>query len=115
MGGRVYLLAAALLALGASTAAADAYIIDSHTAMVPAHGEVRLGISAGPEGSVLTSASIGVVDRIMIGISYGMSEVLGRGSLDPYPRPGVQIRRATGSGSTPTSATNASRPASTPC
>lgn len=91
MGGRAAFWAAALLAVGASTAAADAYVIDSHTAMVPAHGEVRLGISAGPEGSVLTSAQVGVVDRIMIGVSYGMSEVLGRGSLEPYPRPGVQL------------------------
>jgi hypothetical protein len=91
MGGREFLRAAVLLVGLASTAAADPYIIDSHTAMVPAHGEVRLGISAGPEGSVLTSASIGIVDRLMVGVSYGMSEVLGRGSLDPNPRPGLQI------------------------
>jgi hypothetical protein len=91
MGGRTYLIAVVVLVCTAGRAAADSYVIDSHTAMVPAHGEVRLGISAGPEGSVLTSASIGVVDRIMVGISYGMSEVLGRGSLEPFPRPGVQI------------------------
>jgi hypothetical protein len=91
MGGRAAFSVAALLALAAGTAAADAYIIDSHTAMVPAHGEVRLGISAGPEGAVLTSAQVGVVDRVMIGVSYGMSEVLGRGELEPYPRPGLQL------------------------
>lgn len=93
MGGRACSLAWVALAIVFATgnAHADAYIIDSHTAMVPEHGELRLSISAGPEGSVLTGASLGLVDRVMVGISYGMGEVLGRGDLVPNPRPGVQV------------------------
>ena len=92
MGGRTFLRAVVVLPLLAGAAAADAFIIASHTAMVPAHGELRLQIAAGPEGSVLTGASLGLVDRVSVGMSYGMAEVLGRGELEPNPRPGFQLQ-----------------------
>jgi hypothetical protein len=91
MGVRASLGVAAACVLAASTAFGDAYIIDSHTAMVPAHGELRLMVGAGPEGMVMTSANLGLVDRVSVGLSYGMGEVLGRGAIEPNPRPGVQL------------------------
>ena len=95
MGGRPYgrgIAAVACLACATGVANADSRIIDSHTAMVPAHGEVRLEIGAGPEGSVLTGASIGLFERLSLGMSYGMAEVLGRGSVIANPRPGIQFQ-----------------------
>lgn len=90
MGGRRGFLAICFLA-AAPAAHADSRIIDSHTAMVPAHGEVRLEIGAGPEGSVLTAANVGLFERLSIGISYGMAEVIGRGDVVANPRPGIQF------------------------
>lgn len=90
MGGRKGVLA--VLIWGAAAGAqADSRIIDVHTAMVPAHGEVRLEIGAGPEGAVLTGANVGLFERLGIGISYGMSEVIGRGDVVANPRPGIQF------------------------
>lgn len=81
-----------LLILGlAISADADSHIIDSPTAMVPAHGEMRLEIGAGPEGSVLTGVRVGLFERISFGLSYGMQEVLGRGDITVNPRPGIQF------------------------
>jgi hypothetical protein len=80
-----------LAVVGCSAAHADTRIIDSHTAMVPIHGEVRLEIGAGPDGAVLTSATIGLFERLSLGMSYGMAEVLGRGTVVANPRPGVQF------------------------
>jgi len=93
MGGRIgrAFVAAGFSMFAAGVALGDSRIIDSHTAMVPAHGEVRLEIGAGPEGSVLTSASVGLFERLSLGLSYGMSEVIGRGSVVANPRPGVQF------------------------
>jgi len=92
MGGRAGSVAS-LIVLGvwATSGQADTRIIDSHTAMVPTHGEVRIEISAGPDGAVLSGASVGLFDRLAIGMSYGMSEVLGRGDVVANPRPGIQF------------------------
>lgn len=92
MGGRTVFRAAVVFLLLAGRTVADTHIIDSHTALVPAHGELALAIAAGPEGSVLTGATLGLIDRVSVGMSYGMSEVLGRGDLQPNPRPGFQIQ-----------------------
>jgi hypothetical protein len=94
MGGRPCrrgIAAAMGFVFAAGVARADSRVIDSHTAMVPAHGELRLEIGAGPEGSVLTSAGIGLFERLSLGLSYGMSEVIGRGTVVANPRPGIQF------------------------
>lgn len=91
MGGRAGGAAAALVLAWAAATAADTYIIDNHSAMVPAHGELRLEIGAGPDGSVLTGANVGLFERLTFGISYGMQEVLGRGDVEANPRPGIQF------------------------
>ena len=90
MGGRRVVWAAWVLG-AAGVAHADSRLIDSHTAMVPAHGEVRLEIGAGPDGAVLTGANVGLFERLSVGISYGMSEVIGRGDVVANPRPGIQF------------------------
>jgi len=90
MGGRAA-LAGAVLLLAATSARADSHVIDSPTAMVPAHGEMRIEIGAGPEGSVLTGVRVGLFERISFGLSYGMLEVLGRGDIEVNPRPGIQF------------------------
>jgi len=93
MGGRrASLWAVAAFALGASTARGETQVIDSPTAQVLGHGQLRLELGAGPEGSVLAGARVGLIERFDFGISYGMQEVLGRGPIDVNPRPGVQLR-----------------------
>jgi len=91
MGGRAARASAILFLLTAMSARADSHIIDSPTAMVPAHGEMRLEIGAGPEGSVLTGVRVGLFERMSFGLSYGMQEVLGRGDIEVNPRPGIQF------------------------
>ncbi len=91
MGGRKRLGVLVALGMVCGRADADTRIIDCHTALVPAHGEVRLEIGAGPDGSVLTGANVGLFERMSIGMSYGMAEVLGRGSVVANPRPGIQF------------------------
>ncbi len=74
-------LAAALSVALAGPIAADTHVIDTHTATVPAHGELRLEIGAGPDGSLLTGIDVGLFERLAFGLSYGMQEVLGRGDV----------------------------------
>lgn len=90
MGGRVSFIAI-VLGVAAATAAADTHVIDSPTAMVPGHGQVRLEVGAGPEGSVLAGVRVGLFERMDFGLSYGMQEVLGRGDVEVNPRPGIQF------------------------
>ena len=93
MGGRRAILGAACAALlGAATAHGDTQVIDSPTAQVLGHGQLRLDLGAGPEGSVLMGARVGLLERLDFGVSYGMQEVLGRGSVAYNPLPGVQVR-----------------------
>ena len=66
MGGRKLLGVLVTLGMVGGRADADTRIIDSHTALVPAHGEVRLEIGAGPDGSVLTGANVGLFERMSI-------------------------------------------------
>ena len=96
MGGRRVLgaLAAAHLASGLVTTAAraDTRIIDTPTAEPLGHGSVRWEVGVGPEGNLLSGIGVGVIDRLQFGISYGMQEILGEGSIDTNPRPGIQAQ-----------------------
>jgi hypothetical protein len=92
MGGRASWWCAVAFAVGAGAAHADTQIIDSPQAALLPHGQVRLEIGAGPDGSVLSSARVGLFERLALGFSYGMQEVLGRGSIEANPRPGLQVQ-----------------------
>lgn len=94
MGPRQRVCAGLALLLGAIAAPravhADTRVIDSPTAEPLGHGFMRWEIGAGPEGAVLTSVLVGVFERAQFGLSYGMQDVLGRGTVDANPRPGIQ-------------------------
>jgi hypothetical protein len=86
----VVLLASAFAWTGA--ARADTRIIDDPTAEPLGRGFLRWEIGAGPEGSVLTSLGVGVLDRLQFGLSYGLQELIGEGDIEFNPRPGVQAQ-----------------------
>jgi hypothetical protein len=95
MGGRRVLGALLALGLWGSSqlpARADTRLIDSPTAEPLGHGFVRWETGLGPEGSLLSSLSVGLVERLHFGLSYGLQDILGRGEIDANPRPGIQAQ-----------------------
>ncbi len=90
------LAAAVCVAFGAAGAAAqmleDLSIVSVPTAGVLPHGGYRLYGSLGPESSILASVAVGFFDRLMLGASFGLQEVIGRGDLSVNDRVGLTMR-----------------------
>lgn len=68
------------------------YYVDQPYAIIPNHGIFDMQLRFGPEGGILGSFSIGIWDRLSLGISYGASNLIGAGDPEFYEQPGVQIR-----------------------
>jgi hypothetical protein len=68
------------------------YIIDSPTAAVLGHGIYRISGRILDDGAVVISTKIGIRDRFMVGVAWGMENMLGRGEIDFNDNTGVSIR-----------------------
>jgi hypothetical protein len=68
------------------------YFVDQPTPWPLQHAQYGFLSRFGPEGSVLGYAMIGIMDRFMLGISYGASNLIGSGSPEFYPRPELQAK-----------------------
>jgi hypothetical protein len=68
------------------------FIIDCPTAATLDRGSFLGEIRAYTAGGLQSGLRVGLSDRFMIGISYGGSNIIGEGSVDWNPNPGVELR-----------------------
>ncbi len=62
------------------------------TAAVLPHGGYLFRGTLGPESSMLAAVKIGFFDRVMVGASFGIQKIIGRGDLSVNDRPGFDAR-----------------------
>jgi len=53
------------------------WLIDSPTAVLPARGSYSLGLRLQPRGGILSTISIGFLERLAVGFSYGGFDIIG--------------------------------------
>lgn len=87
----------AALAILAAPAARAQRLEDPMIASVPSagvlpHGGYFFHGSFGPGSSILAAAAVGFFDRILLGASFGLQEVIGRGDMSVNDRVGLQAR-----------------------
>ena len=70
----------------------DLYIVDSPTAGLLWHGGYLFQGSIGPDNSLLFGVQVGFHDRLMLGMSFGFQEFIGRGDVSVNDKPGFQVR-----------------------
>jgi len=68
------------------------YLVDSPTAGILPHGGYMFYGGVGPSNSLLAGTMIGFYDRLMLGVSFGLQEFVGRGPIDLNEKPGFQVR-----------------------
>ena len=68
------------------------YLVDSPTAGILPHGGFVFYGGVGPSNSLLAGTMIGFYDRLMIGVSFGLQEFVGRGDIEFNNRLGFQMR-----------------------
>lgn len=68
------------------------YLVDSPAAAVLRHGNYRLGCRMMAGGSVVARAEVGIKDRLSVGVSWGLLNLLGRDDVDSYERTGLAAR-----------------------
>ncbi|MBN2171078.1 MAG: hypothetical protein JW819_07160 [Candidatus Krumholzibacteriota bacterium] len=68
------------------------YLVDSPAAAVLRHGNYRLGCRMMAGGSVVSRAEVGIKDRLAVGVSWGLLNLLGRDDVDSYERTGLTAR-----------------------
>jgi len=89
----IFLLMLPLFAIGQEQAVLEpTTLIDVPTAGMLIRGSYQMQLRAYAEGGLLSAIDVGISNRFMIGISYGGTNVLGRGKIDWNPQPGVHIR-----------------------
>ena len=67
-------------------------LINKPTAGTLLQGSFRANLLAYPDGGILAGLDAGVTDRLMFGISYGGTNVIGTGAVSWNPQVGVNIR-----------------------
>ncbi|MDZ7859714.1 MAG: hypothetical protein U5O15_03440 [Candidatus Krumholzibacteriota bacterium] len=70
----------------------DIRIVESPTAGIIPHGSYMYDGSVGPLNSLLFGCDVGFRDRLMIGVSFGLQNFIGRGEITSNDRPGIRIR-----------------------
>jgi len=67
-------------------------LIDTPTAGTLLRGSFKSEIRAYTKGGLLGGIDVGIADRLMFGISYGGTNLIGEGEIDWNPQPGVNLR-----------------------
>lgn len=67
-------------------------LIDKPTAGMLSRGGYSLSASFFQKGGVLMGVSVGLLDRFSFGISYGGTDVIGAGTINMNPSPGVNVK-----------------------
>ncbi len=68
------------------------YMIDQPNIEFHKHGEYGMQLRFGPTGEIIGYAQIGLLDRLVLGLSYGASNLIGAGNPDFYQKPGIQAK-----------------------
>jgi hypothetical protein len=68
------------------------YLIDMPTAGMLARGSVAVDLDFYQDGGILMGLSVGVFEGFAIGLSYGGTQLLGSGSPEMNPLPGVLVK-----------------------
>jgi hypothetical protein len=68
------------------------WVIDCPSAATLERGSFMFGIEAYADGGILSRIHVGLTDRILLGISYGGTNVIGTGEVEWNPNVGVDIR-----------------------
>lgn len=68
------------------------HLLDIPTAAVVSRGTANMTLRVFSRGGLLGGVYAGVSDRILLGISFGGSNILGTGDINWYPRPEVAIK-----------------------
>ena len=68
------------------------YLVDLPTAGIISHGTVALDIELFQSGGVLAGVSVGAFNRLLLGVSYGGSDIIGTDQPTWNSRPGVNIK-----------------------
>jgi hypothetical protein len=77
---------------GADAKIEPRYLIDVPTAGMLAHGGLALDMDFFENGGLLTSLSLGVFDRVLLGISYGGANLIGTDAAVWNKHPGFAIK-----------------------
>jgi len=70
----------------------DITIVEGPTAGIIPHASYMYDGSVGPLSSLLFGFDIGLKDRLMMGVSFGLQNFVGRGKIEVNERPGFEIR-----------------------
>jgi len=67
-------------------------LVDSPTATVLGHGRYRIECRLMDGGSLVAGTSVGIKDRLEVGVSWGMQGLLGRGEVEFNDRTALSLR-----------------------
>ncbi len=88
----IALLSSTMSAQGTASAIEPRSLIDMPTAGLLPHGNVAIGFEIYQPGGLLAGVSIGVLDRLLFGLSYGGTELIGDKSPVWNPSPGIEAK-----------------------
>ncbi len=77
---------------GSSADTEPLFLIDRPTAGMLRRGEYAVGVNFFQEGGILVSTSVGLIDRLSIGVSYGGTRLVGMQQAKMNDLPGVSVR-----------------------
>ncbi len=68
------------------------YIIDYPHANVPPHGSYSVSLRLQPNGGILMGFHFGFFEYFLLGVQYGGTGIVGYGTINPNPMPGIDLR-----------------------
>lgn len=77
---------------GAKSTIEPRYLIDFNTAGLLSRGMFAVSTEHLPDGVFILKIDVGIFNQFNFGISYGASNFIGRGKLEFYSYPGVNVR-----------------------
>jgi hypothetical protein len=77
---------------GAEATIEPRYLIDLPTAGIVPHGEIALDMEFFESGGVLTGVTVGAFNRLLFGISYGGTNIIGNDHPEWNRSPGASIK-----------------------
>ena len=92
----ILILAVLALSLPATRAGAqlleDLKVVSTPTAGLIGHGAYMFEGRIGPGNDLLFGMGVGFHDRLMVGLSFGLQNFIGRGEIETNDLPGFQVR-----------------------